>query len=61
MKRTEIPAVFAASETLGGKEVTGCGWVRTLRDMKTFGFIELNDGSCSKNHHILHETSKVDN
>ena len=25
------------------------GWARTIRDMKTFGFIELNDGSCFKN------------
>ena len=38
MKRTEIAAVFADSETLGGQEITVCGWVRTLRDMKTFGF-----------------------
>ena len=35
-------------EALGGQTVTVCGWARTIRDMKTFGFIELNDGSCFK-------------
>ena len=29
------------------------GWVRTLRDSKTFGFIELNDGSFFKNVQIV--------
>lgn len=28
-----------------GKEVTVNGWIRNLRDQKTFAFIELNDGS----------------
>ncbi len=29
------------------------GWVRTIRDSKTFGFIELNDGSFFKNVQIV--------
>ena len=31
------------------------GWVRSLRDSKTFGFIELNDGSYLKNLQIVFE------
>ena len=27
------------------KEVTVCGWIRNIRDSKTFGFIMLNDGT----------------
>ena len=46
MKRTEIARIFADAEQFGGQEVTVCGWARTIRDMKSFGFIELNDGSC---------------
>ena len=46
MNRTTIAAIFADQDKLGGKTVTVCGWARTIRDMKTFGFIELNDGSC---------------
>lgn len=26
-----------------GKEVSISGWVRTIRDSKNFGFIEIND------------------
>jgi len=29
------------------------GWVRTLRDSKTFGFIELHDGTCFKNIQVV--------
>jgi asparaginyl-tRNA synthetase len=29
------------------------GWVRTIRDSKTFGFIELHDGSCFQNIQIV--------
>ena len=46
MNRTTIAAVFADREALSGQSVTVMGWARTIRDMKTFGFIELNDGSC---------------
>ena len=35
------------------KEVTINGWVRTIRDSKTFGFIELNDGTFFKNIQIV--------
>ncbi len=44
-----IAAIFADSERYGGESVTVCGWAKTIRDMKTFGFIELNDGSCFRN------------
>ena len=49
MERMRIAALFADRESLDGKEVVVCGWARTIRDMKGFGFIELNDGSCFKN------------
>ena len=35
------------------KEVEVSGWVKTIRDSKTFGFIELNDGSFFKNVQIV--------
>ena len=49
MERITIAALFADQEQLGGQSVTVMGWARTIRDMKTFGFAELNDGSCFKN------------
>lgn len=37
------------------KEITVEGWVRTVRDSKTFGFIEINDGTFFKNVQIVFE------
>ena len=53
MERMRIAAIFADQEALSGKEVTVCGWARTIRDMKTFGFIELNDGTFFKNLQVV--------
>ena len=39
MERTTIAAIFADQESLGGQTVTVCGWARTIRDMKSFGFV----------------------
>ena len=61
MKRTEIRQLFAVPESFDGAEVTVCGWVRTIRDSKAIGFIELNDGSAFKNLQIILETEKVSN
>ncbi|MDR3148538.1 MAG: asparagine--tRNA ligase [Oscillospiraceae bacterium] len=35
------------------------GWVRSLRDMKNFGFIELNDGSAFGNAQIVFDSALV--
>ena len=61
MKRTKIAQIFADAESFGGKEITVCGWARTIRDMKNFGFIELNDGSCFKSLQVVLEREKLEN
>ena len=61
MNRTTIAAIFADQDKLGGQTVTVCGWARTIRDMKTFGFIELNDGSCFKNLQVVMEAGTLEN
>ena len=61
MERTRIAAIFADSETLSGKEVVVGGWARTIRDLKTFGFIELNDGSCFRNLQVVMSTDELEN
>ena len=48
MKRQKISGIYADASSFDGQKLTVCGWVRTVRDMKNFGFIELNDGSCFK-------------
>ena len=61
MKRTEIARIFADMDQYGGQDVTVCGWARTIRDMKNFGFIELNDGSCFKSIQIVFEEATLEN
>lgn len=45
--------LFSDYAALAGQEVTVGGWIRTMRDSKTFGFIELNDGTTFKNIQIV--------
>ena len=61
MKRQRIAGIYASPETFGGQTLTVCGWARTIRDMKNFGFIELNDGSFFKNIQIVFEAEKLAN
>ncbi|MEA5143977.1 MAG: asparagine--tRNA ligase [Oscillibacter sp.] len=61
MERTKIAAVFADGDRLAGQEITVCGWARTIRDMKTFGFVELNDGSCFKNLQVVMDATVLNN
>ena len=48
MKHQKIAGIFADASAFDGQNIRVCGWVRTVRDLKNFGFIELNDGSCFK-------------
>jgi asparaginyl-tRNA synthetase len=57
MEITLVKKLYRESENFAGKDVKISGWVRTLRDSKTFGFIELNDGSFFKNVQIVFEES----
>ena len=61
MERVRIAAIFADSERYGGESVTVCGWAKTIRDMKTFGFIELNDGSCFRNLQVVMDANSLSN
>ncbi len=61
MERIKIAAVYASGAQLDGQTITVCGWARTIRDMKTFGFIELNDGSCFRNLQVVMDANALDN
>ena len=53
MKKLVIKDLYKNTNEYKDKEITLEGWVRTIRDSKTFGFIELNDGSFFKNVQIV--------
>ncbi len=61
MKRTKISAIYSGAAAYTAEEITVCGWVRTLRDMKNFAFIELNDGSCQKSLQVVFEKDGLSN
>ena len=55
MQATSIKTLYKDYKSLIWSEILVNGWVRSLRDSKTFGFIELNDGSYLKNLQIVFE------
>lgn len=61
MKRTEIRQIYADMQSFGGKTVTLGGWVRSVRDSKAFGFIDLNDGSSFKGIQVVFERENLAN
>ena len=52
-----IIELYRNSEKHCGTEIRVSGWVRTVRDSKTFGFIEINDGSFFKNLQIVFDNT----
>jgi len=60
-KRITIKQIFRNTSEYAGKEITVMGWARTIRDSKSFGFIELNDGSFFKNLQVVVESANLSN
>jgi asparaginyl-tRNA synthetase len=52
MKRTKIKKIQHSDLS---KTLTVCGWIRTVREQKSFAFIELNDGSTLSSLQIIVE------
>ena len=61
MNRIFVSDLYEKAAALDGQAVTVCGWVRTIRDSKALGFIDLNDGSCFKGLQIVFEDGKIEN
>lgn len=51
-----VRELYRNTNNYAGQTVTVSGWVRTIRDSKSFGFIELNDGSFFKNVQVVFDT-----
>lgn len=60
-KRVTIKTIYKNPEQFADKTITVMGWARTIRDLKSFGFIELNDGSFFKNLQVVVESANVEN
>ena len=57
MKSTSVKDLYRKTGDYINNNVQISGWVRTVRNSKNFGFIELNDGSFLKNVQIVFDTS----
>ena len=53
---TRIKSIYEDTGSFMDKTVVIGGFVRTLRDNKNIGFIELNDGSCFKGIQVVFDT-----
>ena len=60
MDLIDIKDLYACPEKYIGQEITVGGWVRSLRDSKTFGFIVLNDGTCFQPLQVVYD-DKLEN
>ena len=51
----DIKELFKTPEKYKDETITLNGWVKTARDSKTFGFIEMNDGTFFKNVQVVYD------
>ena len=61
MEKIDIKELYFNKDLKNGQEVLIKGWVRTTRDSKAFGFLEVNDGTCHKNAQVVLEASNLKN
>lgn len=52
-EKVTVKELFRSTRAYFGKKVAVSGWVRTARDAKAFGFIEINDGTFFKNLQVV--------
>jgi len=60
MVKTTVRQLYRNTQEYIGSIVNISGWIKTIRDSKTFGFIELNDGTFFKNVQIVFD-EKLEN
>ncbi len=61
MNRIEISRIYKTPQEFSGKSITVCGWVKTIRDSKSIGFMEISDGSSFKGLQVVFEEAKLAN
>ena len=61
MKRVEVKELLNNYNNLVGKSITLAGWVKSTRDNKSIGFIDLMDGTCFKSVQVVLFSDKISN
>ena len=61
MERIEVKNIYDNADEYANKLVKDCGWVRSARGGKSFGFLDLNDGSSFKGIQVVFDADKLAN
>ncbi len=61
MERIEIKKIYESPEKLEGKQIRVSGWVRSARGGKSFGFLDLNDGTSFRGVQVVFDADKISN
>lgn len=61
MKKIDIKKIYENPESFDQKEVFVSGWVKSARGGKSFGFLDLNDGSSFKGVQVVFDADKIAN
>ena len=61
MERTVVRKLFRNKEKYVDREVAINGWIRTNRAQKSFGFLNINDGSFFENIQVVYSEESLDN
>ncbi len=61
MDLVRVKELYRNTPLYSGKEISVGGWIRTGRNSKSLGFIELNDGSFFKNLQVVYEQQNIEN
>ncbi|MFA5561964.1 MAG: asparagine--tRNA ligase [Eubacteriales bacterium] len=59
MKRDLVKHIWADPSEYADRAVSVCGWARSIRDSKAFGFIDLYDGSCFQTVQVVFERDTI--
>jgi len=61
MEKIDIKKFYENSKMYENKKVKVAGWVKSARGGKSFGFIDLNDGSSFKGIQVVFDAEKLNN
>jgi asparaginyl-tRNA synthetase len=61
MECTLLRDLYKAPARYGDQDITVTGWVRSIRDSKSLGFLVLHDGTCFNTLQVVYEEAKVAN
>lgn len=61
MNKVEIKELYSKQDEFNNKYVVVFGWIKSVRDNKNFGFMDLTDGTCFKGVQVFLESNKLSN